>query len=125
MAAICGKDRDITFEELALGDTELASPNNLVRGFSVTHAVPMSQVETELQRQVESDQTLSALETRLQAFYAKHNPAKLQNSAAFAKTVNKYRGNEAALNQALLATYGAVLDGAAPQPTIPTPALKR
>lgn len=60
---------------------------------------------------------LPPLETRLQAFYkTKHNPAKLQNGgAAFAQTVGQYRGNEAALNKALFATYGTTLDGAAPQ----------
>jgi hypothetical protein len=67
------------------------------------------------QPMIRTQLVLPPLETRLQAFYTKHNPAKLQNSAAFAQTVKQYRGNEAALNQALFATYGATLAGAAPQ----------
>jgi hypothetical protein len=50
------------------------------------------------------------LEARLQMFYMKHNPSKLQDMQTFVQVVNTYRNNEAALNEALFAAYGATLD---------------
>ena len=50
------------------------------------------------------------LEARLQMFYMKHNPSKLQDMQAFAQVVNTHRNNEAGLNEALFAAYGAKLD---------------
>merc|ERR1712100_749117 len=59
------------------------------------------------------------LEVRLDAFYRKHNPTKLQTAPGntFATTCHHYRLNEPALNQALLQAYGVGLDqvAAAPQ----------
>jgi hypothetical protein len=62
------------------------------------------------------------LEGRLHTFYSKHNPAKLQDQQGFSNICNEYRGNEAALNQALFAAYGAVLNHASGvQPQISQP----
>merc|ERR1719258_677584 len=61
---------------------------------------------------------LPPLEVRLDAFYRKHNPAKLPTAPgnSFAATCHQYRHNEAGLNQALINTYGQGLDQIATAP---------